>query len=100
MERVARNKQAKALQGQVVGGHHVGYGYRYVHDKEGKPIGYEVDEPTMRHVRRIFEDIAAGDGIRTVKEWLDGEYIPTPRTRATSGACERIADGPDRFSRI
>ena len=79
MDRVRRNKRAKALQGQVVGGHHVGYGYRYVYDADGKPIGYEVDESTMRHVRRIFEEIAAGDGIRTVKDRLDSEFVPTPR---------------------
>lgn len=48
MDRVRRNKRAKALQGQVVGGHHVGYGYRYVYDADGKPIGYEVDESTMK----------------------------------------------------
>lgn len=78
-ERTRKGKLQKARAGKVVGGHRVSYGYAWVRDYEGKAVGYEVREDEMSVVRRIFNEVASGTGVRTIKDILDGEYVPTPR---------------------
>ena len=77
-ERTRNGKRSKAREGKVVGGHVRAYGYDWVRDGKGRTVGYEVNEPEMHLVRRIFGDVARGVGIRTVKEKLDTERVPTP----------------------
>ncbi len=77
-ERSRRNKLSKAREGKVVGGHNLAYGFSFATDAEGKVCSYEVHEPAMAVVRRIFSEIAAGKGIRTIKNTLDREHVPTP----------------------
>jgi site-specific DNA recombinase len=84
-QRTRNGKLEKARKGNVVGGHNRAYGYDWVRDTNGKVKGYRVNEVEMHTVWRIFFDIANGKGIRTVKEELDLEGVPTPgRGRAWS----------------
>ena len=73
-EQSRRGKRQKARQGKIVASHSPVYGFRYTKDRKG----YEVDEAKMRVVRRIFEEIAAGRTLRSIKRGLDGDGIPTP----------------------
>ena len=77
-ERSRRNKARKARQGMVVGGHRRAYGFDWVHNAEGRRMGYEVNGVEMQTVRRIFSAIASGTGQRTLKDVLDEEDVPTP----------------------
>ena len=79
LKRRTRNgRLKKARDGMVVGGHNRAYGFDWVRDPKGKVVGYEVNEAEMNTVRRIFSEIAAGTGTRTVKNTLDREHVPTP----------------------
>ncbi len=73
-EQSRRGKRQKARQGKIVASHSPVYGFHYTKDRKG----YEVDEAKMRVVRRIFEEIAAGRTLRSIKRGLDGDGIPTP----------------------
>ena len=80
--RTLDGKREKARSGRVIGGHPVSYGFGYAYglDHKGRErvVGYEVREDAMSVVRRIFEAVASGVGLRTVKNTLDGERVPTP----------------------
>ena len=77
-ERTRKGKLQKARAGKVVGGHARAYGFNWSRNHDGKTIGYEVNEVEMSTVRRIFSEVAGGEGIRTVKGLLDDERVPTP----------------------
>ncbi|WP_166173981.1 recombinase family protein [Rubrobacter tropicus] len=55
------------------------YGFSYVRDERGRPVGYEVCEPEMAVVRRIFAMLDAGASIRAVQMSLEGDGIKAPR---------------------
>ena len=85
-DRVKEGKIEKARQGKVVGGHRRSYGFDWrkgLHKGKLTTIGYEVREDEMQTVQRIFSLVASGTGVRTIKDILDGEYIPTPRRGAS-----------------
>ncbi len=73
-ERSRRGKRRMASEGKIVAGPRPVYGFRYTEDRKG----YEVDEVKMRVARRIFEEVAAGRTIRSIKRGLDADAIPTP----------------------
>ncbi len=73
-ERSRRGKRRMASEGKIVAGPRPAYGFRYTEDRKG----YEVDEAKMRVVRRIFEEVAAGKTLRSIKKGLDKDGIPTP----------------------
>src|SRR5215211_3784142 len=73
-ERTRRGKRRMASEGKIVAGPSPVYGFRYTEDRKG----YEVDEAKMRVVRRIFELMAAGKALRSIKRGLDDDGIPTP----------------------
>jgi len=91
-ERVKRNKRKKARAGQVVGGHNKAYGYDWARNEDGRTVGYEVNETEMHTVRRIFADVARGVGIRTIKEKLDDEHVPTPKPESDAWNRQFIRD--------
>jgi site-specific DNA recombinase len=74
-ERSRRGKRRMASEGKIVGGPSPAYGFRFTEDR----TGYEVDEAKMRVVRRIFEEVAAGKTLRSIRRGLDKDGIPTPR---------------------
>jgi site-specific DNA recombinase len=80
--RTLDGKREKARAGMVIGGHPVSYGFEYAYglDHKGRKrvVGYKVADGAMRNVRRIFEAVASGTGLRTVKNMMDEERIPTP----------------------
>ncbi len=82
-DRTANGKIQKARAGKVVGGHTRAYGFDWTKDHDGKTAGYSVNEPEMSVVRRIFSEVAGGDGIRTVKGRLDAERVPRPGSGKT-----------------
>jgi site-specific DNA recombinase len=73
-ERTRRGKRRMASEGKIVASPHAVYGFRYTEDRKG----YEVDEEKMCVVRRIFELVAAGNTLRSIKRGLDNDGIPTP----------------------
>jgi site-specific DNA recombinase len=74
-ERTRRGKLQKAREGKVIPQRVPTYGFRYNASRDG----YEVDEPRMAVVRRIFEMVAVESrGLQRVKKILDAEGIPTP----------------------
>ncbi len=80
-DRTRNGKLQKARAGMVVGGHNRAYGYDYVKKRRQDRltvVGYKVNEAEMATVRHIFSEAASGAGIRTIKEQLDAERIPTP----------------------
>lgn len=77
-ERTRRGKLEKARKGLVVGGHNRAYGFDWVRDASGNTVGYAANPAEMATVRRIFSEVAAGTGIRTIKERLDAERVPRP----------------------
>jgi site-specific DNA recombinase len=74
-ERTRRGKLQKARSGKVVGGHPVNYGFRMNAARDA----YEVDEPKMAVVRRIFRLIGEeGLAITAVAKILNEEGEPGP----------------------
>src|SRR5919199_1109223 len=80
--RTLDGKREKARAGMVIGGHPVSYGFEYAYglDHKGREriVGYEGDDAAMEKVRRIFDAVASGVGVRTIKNTLDEERIPPP----------------------
>ena len=76
-ERTVSGKVQKARAGKVVGGPERAYGYSWVKDGDGKTVGYEPNETEMGTVRYIFAEVAAGTGIRTIRNLLDDEHVPS-----------------------
>lgn len=72
-ERTRRGKLRRAKEGKIVPTGQVPLGFRYVGDT------YEVDEPNMRTVRRIFDLVAGGSSLYRVRLTLNDEGIGTPR---------------------
>jgi site-specific DNA recombinase len=76
----AMGKLAKARKGHVLGaGPKPRYGFRWVHDRKGKVVGYELHEPEMRIVRRIVGWLAEGHSLYFVQTMLEAEGVPAPR---------------------
>jgi site-specific DNA recombinase len=74
-ERTRRGKLQRAREGKIIPQRVPTYGFRYNAERDG----YEVDEPRMAVVRRIFELVAIeGRGLQRVKKVLDAEGVPTP----------------------
>jgi DNA invertase Pin-like site-specific DNA recombinase len=73
-ERSRRGKRRMASEGKIVAGPSPVYGFRYTEDRKG----YKVDEAKMRVVRRVFELVAAGKTLRSIKRGLDNDGIPMP----------------------
>ncbi len=74
-ERTQRGKLRKAREGKISGGTRPNYGFRF----NGARDGYEVDEATMRVVRRIFHMVGAERRtLNAVKRDLEAEKVPTP----------------------
>jgi site-specific DNA recombinase len=73
-ERTRRGKLRKAREGKLIAGHAPKYGFRFNENR----TGYLVDGAAMGVVRRIFEAVASGTPMRTVKAALEGEGIPAP----------------------
>src|ERR687890_226452 len=74
-ERSRRGKRRKAREGKVIAIHSPNYGFRYNATRDG----YEVDEETMRVVRRIFRMVGAEHStLYAVKRTLERENVPTP----------------------
>lgn len=53
------------------------------HKGRERVVGYKVDDAAMQNVRRIFEAVASGVGIRTIKNTLDEERVPSPGSSAS-----------------
>jgi hypothetical protein len=79
-ERSRRGKRDKARRGQVLGAApRPRYGFSYARDEKGRPVGYEVCEPEMAVVRRIFAMLDAGSSIHAVQMALEADGIKAPR---------------------
>jgi len=74
-DRTKNGRRAKAWKGEVIATNIPTYGFRY----NDKRDGYEVDEPRLAVVRRIFESVASGQTIHAVVDSLNSEGIPSPR---------------------
>jgi site-specific DNA recombinase len=75
-ERTRRGKLRKVREGKIIAdGRGPTYGFDYNESRDG----YMVDEITMTLVRRIFEMVATGMAIRSVKKQLEAEGVPAPR---------------------
>jgi site-specific DNA recombinase len=73
-ERTRRGKRRMASEGKIVASPRPVYGFRYTDDRKG----YEVDVAKMCVVRKIFELVAAGKTLRSIKRGLDDDGTPTP----------------------
>jgi site-specific DNA recombinase len=73
-ERSRRGKLRKARQGEIIANRQPVYGFRFTADRKG----YEVDPEKMAIVRRIFEMVASGTSLLSIKKTFDREGIPTP----------------------
>src|SRR5215203_6143011 len=73
-ERSRRGKMRKARQGEIIANRQPVYGFRFTADRKG----YEVDPEKMPIVRRIFEMVASGTSLLSIKKTFDREGIPTP----------------------
>lgn len=82
--RTRSRKVELARSGYVVPSHTATYGFRY--SGERKQRTYEVDEERAAVVRRIFEAIAGGTGVRTLVRELDADGVPTPPGAKRPGA--------------
>jgi site-specific DNA recombinase len=71
-----RGKLQKAREGQIIANRQPVYGFRFTPDRKG----YEVDPEKMLIVRRIFEMVASGVTLLSIKKTFDREGIPTPST--------------------
>jgi site-specific DNA recombinase len=73
-ERMRRGKLRKAREGKILANNAPDYGFRYTEARDG----YEVDEPRMAVVRRVFEMVAVeGKKLHAVKKVLDREGVRT-----------------------
>src|SRR5829696_10223693 len=63
-----------ASEGKVIAVPSPLYGFRYTEDRKG----YEVNEAKMCVVRTIFEAVAVGKTLLSIKKGLDADGIPTP----------------------
>ena len=78
-QRTRRGRERKAKEGRIVGAQprpRFGFAYNSSGD------GYVVDEGEMALVRRLFELVADGLSLRSIKKLMENEGIPTPRGAA------------------
>jgi site-specific DNA recombinase len=73
-ERSRRGKRRMASEGKVIAVPSPLYGFRYTEDRKG----YKVNEAKMCVVRTIFEAVAVGKTLLSIKKGLDADGIPTP----------------------
>jgi site-specific DNA recombinase len=73
-ERTRRGKRRMASEGKIVASPRPVYGFRYTDDRKG----YEVDVAKMCVVRKIFELVAAGKTLRSIKRGLDDDGTRRP----------------------
>lgn len=79
-ERSRRGMRDKARRGQVLGAaSRPRYGFDYVRDEKGRPVGYEVDEREMVVVRCIFGMLDEGYSIHAVQVALEEDGVEAPR---------------------
>lgn len=77
-ERTRRGSLRKVREGKLIRSRIPNYGFGY--DESGDH--YLVDEEKMRVVRRIFDEVARGASLNSVRRMLEEEGVPAP-------ACER-----------
>jgi site-specific DNA recombinase len=78
-ERTRRGKLQKARAGKIIGAHTPRFGFRFVRDGRGVPVGYEVDEGQMRIVRMVFSMLGdEGMTLYGARKRLMKDAIPTP----------------------
>lgn len=80
-ERMLRGRMQRARSGKVLPGISPPHGYRYDADR----TGYEV-VPEMENVRRVFEMVAGGASLRSVKRTFEREGVPSPFGKPTWSA--------------
>lgn len=73
-ERTRRGKRQKTKQGRLSAPSTVPYGFRLNPERDG----YLGDEKQMAVVRRIFQMVADGAGLRGAKRALESEGVPSP----------------------
>jgi site-specific DNA recombinase len=77
-ERTMRGKLQRAREGRIVfGGQRSQYGFR----PDAERLGYEVHEPEMGVVRRVFREVAGGGSLHGLCRALDRDGVPTPNGR-------------------
>ena len=81
-ERMQRGKRQRAREGKIVPAGRPPLGFIYAGDS------YQVDEPNMILVRRIFSLAAGGESLWKIKKIFEREGIPTPGS---------TYKGPSRF---
>ena len=74
-ERSRRGKMRKVREGKVIIARRPRYGFK---PNEGRD-GYEIDEPQMQFVRRIFSMAVDGMSFKAIKHVFEREGIPTPQ---------------------
>lgn len=75
-QRTRRGRERKAREGRIVGAQpRPRWGFRY----NDVGDGYVVDEGEMTLVRRLFELVADGLSLRSIKKLLESEGVATPR---------------------
>jgi site-specific DNA recombinase len=80
-ERTRRGKLRRAKEGKIVPAGRPPLGFVYANDR------YEVDEPSMRLVRRIFEMAANGTSLHRIRKTFEDEGITTAgSTRKPEGS--------------
>lgn len=72
--RMTRGRMQRAREGKILGVGAPTFGYRYNHDR----TNYEVNEATMRVVRRIFSMAAEGTSNNEIKRTMERDGIPAP----------------------
>jgi site-specific DNA recombinase len=85
-ERSRRGKLRKARQGEIIANRQPVYGFRFTADRKG----YEVDPERMPIVHRIFEMVASGTRLLSIKKTFDRESIPTPSSGHPTGGDGRF----------
>jgi DNA invertase Pin-like site-specific DNA recombinase len=73
-ERTRRGSLRKVREGKLIRSRIPNYGFGY--DESGDH--YLVDEEKMRVVRRIFDEVARGASLNSVKRMLEEEGVPAP----------------------
>jgi len=82
VRRADRGRRDKAARSEIHGGHRRRFGFRFINGKNQRggavSIGYESDPETMTIVVRIFEMVAAGASLHSIRRTFEQESIPNP----------------------
>ena len=73
-ERTRRGKKRKAREGKIVAPRKVAYGFALNEARDA----YVVDEEKMAVVRRVFNHMAAGASLHSLKKLLEADGVPSP----------------------